>query len=106
MRACIHQSETVIHEANGALNSIQFALELLVGQWPGQEANEQVRKPLTEAARAAVLQVVGAESGAGTATDALRLARAVAESEAAQFQIDNNDGSRTVFRFLCSGATA
>ena len=44
MREWIHQCDTVVHEANGALNSIQFALELLVGQWPGQEASGQVRE--------------------------------------------------------------
>lgn len=44
MREWIHQCDTVVHEANGALNSIQFALELLVGQWPGQEASGPVRE--------------------------------------------------------------
>ena len=221
MREWIHQCETVVHEANGALNSIQFALELLVGEWPGQQAGEQVREArgrnhvtvirdnldklkgtlrhllgaddatpvsvafdlrdvvqeavstlrmpsrrrrmdlqsriattalplkgnrarirqalvnvalsrldslaershltmeanasesgfeivcrdegaLTEAARAGIFQVLSAESDAGTATDALRLARAVVESEGGEFQVDNADGSGTVFRFRFS----
>jgi signal transduction histidine kinase len=225
MREWIHQCETVVHEANGALNSIQFALELLVGEWPGQQAGEQVRESrgrnhvsvirdnldklkgtlrhllgaddampvsvafdlrdvvqeavstlrmpsrrhridlqsrigttalplkgnrarirqvlvnialsrldglaershltieantsergfeivyrdegnLTEVARAAIFQVLPAESDAGTATDALRLARVVVESEGGELQVDNGDGSGTVFRFLFSRPSA
>ncbi|HWH46588.1 MAG TPA: hypothetical protein VN664_02220 [Burkholderiales bacterium] len=221
MREWSHQCDTVVHEANGALNSIQFALELLVGQWPGQEASGQVREsqgrnhvtvirenldklkntlrhllgaddtapasgvfdlrdvvqeaiytlrmpsrrhridlqsrvsatalplkgnrarirqvlvgialsrfdslaqrshltleanaegqkleivcrddgPLAEGARAAIFKLMGTESDAGTAADAFRLARAVVESEAGEFQIDNDGGSGTVFHFVFS----
>lgn len=224
MREWIHNCETVVHEANGALNSIQFALELLVGEWPGQPAGEAVREsrgrnhvtvirdnldklkgtlrhllgtddampvsaafdlrdvvqeavstlrvpsrrhrielqsrtaaaalpmkgnrarirqalvgialsrldslaerghlimeanasekrweivcrddgPLTDTARAAIFQVLAADRGAGTATDALRLARAVVESEAGEFRVDDDGGSGTVFRFLFSRPT-
>jgi light-regulated signal transduction histidine kinase (bacteriophytochrome) len=224
MREWVHQCETVVHEANGALNSIQFALALLAGEWPGQQAGEQVREArgrnhvsvihdnldklkgtlrhllgaddatpalsafdlrdvvqeavstlrmpsrrhrvdlqsriataalpkkghrarirqalvnialsrldglaershltleanasekgfeivcrdegtLTEAARAAIFQVLAAESDVGTAADALRLSRAVVESEAGEFQVEN-DGAGTTFRFLFSKPAA
>ncbi len=224
MREWIHQCEGRVHDANGALNSIQFALELLVGELPGQEAREQVREPrprnhltvirdnleklkvtlrqllsahdattasafdlrgvvketastlrmpsrrrgidlqtpiadkalrvngnrarirqalvnvaltrldalserssltleanahgegfeivcrdegsLAETARAGIFQVLLAESGAGSGTDALRLARAIVESEAGEFQVRNDAGSGTVFRFLFRQAAA
>lgn len=45
MREWLHQSEAIVHDANGALNTIQLTLELLDGQWPGTKAGEQVREP-------------------------------------------------------------
>ena len=218
MREWIHQCEARVHDANGALNSIHFALELLVGESPGPDAREQVREQrarnhlsvildnldklkrtlrallsdyepahassfdlrdvvketastlrmpsrrrgidlqipiadkalpvngnrarirqalvnvaltrlgslsersrltleanaheegfeivcrdegaLAETDRAGIFQVLLADSGAGSDTDALRLARAVVESEAGEFHVRNDAGSGTVFRFL------
>jgi PAS domain-containing protein len=45
MREWIHQSDALVHDANGALNTIQLTLELLDGQWPGPKAGEQSREP-------------------------------------------------------------
>ncbi len=45
MREWIHQSDVLVHDANGALNTIQLTLELLDGQWPGEKAGAQVREP-------------------------------------------------------------
>jgi signal transduction histidine kinase len=45
MREWAHQCEGVVHDANGALNTIQLTLELLDGQWPGPQAGDQVREP-------------------------------------------------------------
>jgi hypothetical protein len=45
MREWIHQCEALVHDANGAMNTIQLTLELLDGQWPGQLADEQSREP-------------------------------------------------------------
>ncbi len=224
MREWIHQCEARVHDANGALNSIQFALELLVGESPGQEAREPAREPrprnhltvirdnleklkrtlrdllseydatpasafdlrdvvketastlrmpsrrrgidlqspisdkalpvhgnrarirqalvnvaltrldslsersnltleanahdegfeivcrdegsLAETGKAAIFQVLLAESAAGQGTDALRLACAIVESEAGEFQVRNVAGSGTVFRFLFRKASA
>ncbi len=224
MREWVHQCEAGVHDANGALNSIQFALELLVGESPGLEAREQIRGSpprnhltvirdnleklkgalrellnahdaapasafdlrdvvkesvstlrmparrrgidlqspiadsalpvngnrarirlalvnvaltrldslsgrssltleanahgegfeivcrdqgsLAETGRAGIFQVLLAESGAGSGTDALRLARAIVESEGGEFQVRNDAGSGTVFRFLFGKAAA
>ncbi len=45
MKEWVHQCEGLVHDANGALNTIQLTLELLDGQWPGPRAGEQVREP-------------------------------------------------------------
>lgn len=45
MREWIHQCDALVHDANGAMNTIQLTLELLDGQWPGQQADEQSREP-------------------------------------------------------------
>lgn len=45
MREWVHQCDALVHDANGALNTIQLTLELLDGQWPGAKAGEQVREP-------------------------------------------------------------
>ena len=45
MKEWTHQSESLVHDANGALNTIQLTLELLDGQWPGPSAGEQAREP-------------------------------------------------------------
>jgi hypothetical protein len=45
MREWIHQCDELVHDANGALNTIQLTLELLDGRWPGQRAGEQSREP-------------------------------------------------------------
>ncbi|HEX7811386.1 MAG TPA: hypothetical protein VF460_05715 [Burkholderiales bacterium] len=45
MREWVNQCDALVHDANGALNTIHLTLELLDGQWPGQQADEQVREP-------------------------------------------------------------
>jgi len=45
MREWIHQCDALVHDANGAVNTIQLTLELLDGQWPGSMAGEQAREP-------------------------------------------------------------
>lgn len=45
MKEWVHHSEALVHDANGALNTIQLTLELLDGQWPGPRAGEQVQEP-------------------------------------------------------------
>jgi signal transduction histidine kinase len=45
MKEWVHQCEGVVHDANGALNTIQLTLELLDGQWPGPRAGEQAQEP-------------------------------------------------------------
>jgi hypothetical protein len=55
---------------------------------------------LAETGRAGIFKVLLAESGAGSGADALRLARAIVESEAGEFQVRSDAGSGTVFRFL------
>ena len=219
MREWIHQCEALVHDANGALNTIQLTLELLDGEWSGQSASEQIREPyrrnhvnvvrdnleklkstlrqlvsahdaaaasavfdlrdvvkeaaftlrmpsrrrridlrsqiadralpvngnrvrirqalvnvalcrvqdlaersgltleanasgegfeivcrdegpLAEAGRAGIFRVLFAESGAGSGTDALRLARAIVESEAGEFLVRNDTRPGTAFRFL------
>ena len=45
LREWTHQCDELVHDANGALNTIQLTLELLDGQWPGQRADEQSREP-------------------------------------------------------------
>lgn len=45
MREWIHQCDALVHDANGAMNTIQLTLELLDGQWPGEKAGEQAREP-------------------------------------------------------------
>lgn len=50
--------------------------------------------------RAGIFSVFLAESGAGSGTDCLRLARAIVECEAGEFQVRDDTGRGTVFRFL------
>jgi signal transduction histidine kinase len=45
MKEWVHQCEALVHDANGALNTIQLTLELLDGQWPGSRAVEQGQEP-------------------------------------------------------------
>lgn len=45
MKEWVHHCEALVHDANGALNTIQLTLELLDGQWPGPHAGEQVQEP-------------------------------------------------------------
>lgn len=45
MKEWTHQCEALVHDANGALNTVQLTLELLEGQWPGPRAGEQVQEP-------------------------------------------------------------
>ena len=45
MSEWVHQCEALVHDANGALNTISLTLELLDGQWPGSRAGEQVHEP-------------------------------------------------------------
>ena len=45
MREWIHQCDALVHDANGAMNTIQLTLELLDGQWPGEKAVEQAIEP-------------------------------------------------------------
>ncbi len=219
MREWIHQCEALVHDANGALNTVNLTLELLDGQWSGQRASEQVLEPLRrshvtvirdnleklkgtlrqlvsahdatpasaafdlrdvvkeaastlrmpsrrrrielqsqladmalpvngnrarvrqalvnvalsrveslaersvlkleakasgncfeivcrdngslpEAGKASIFRVLLTESGPGSQTDALRLARAIIECEAGEFEVCNDAGAGTVFRFL------
>ncbi len=45
MKEWTHQCEALVHDANGALNTVQLTLELLEGRWPGPRAGEQVQEP-------------------------------------------------------------
>jgi signal transduction histidine kinase len=45
MRSWGYACETLLHDANGALNTIQLTLELLDGEWPGDTAHAQAQPP-------------------------------------------------------------
>lgn len=45
LREWIHHCDALVHDANGALNTVQLTLELLDGGWPGPKAGEQSREP-------------------------------------------------------------
>ena len=55
---------------------------------------------LAETARAGIFHLILAESGAGSSTDGLRLARAMVECEAGEFQVCSDAAAGTTFRFL------
>lgn len=45
LREWIHHCDALVHDANGALNTVQLTLELLDGEWPGPKASTQSREP-------------------------------------------------------------
>ncbi len=45
LREWIHHCDALVHDANGALNTVQLTLEVLDGGWPGSKAGEQSREP-------------------------------------------------------------
>jgi len=45
LREWIHHCDALVHDANGALNTVQLTLELLDGGWPGSKAGDQSREP-------------------------------------------------------------
>jgi len=103
MKEWVHQCEALVHDANGALNTIQLTLELLDGQWPGPRAGEQAREPNRrnhvgvirenlEKLKLSLRQLVAAHEDAAAAThdlrDILREAAATLRMPARRKRID------------------
>ena len=100
-RARVRQA--LVNVALGRLDSLAERSGLTLEANASGESVEIICKDdgsLAEPVRAGIFRVLPADSGAGSGTDALRLALAIVEGEGGEFQVRNDSGAGTVFRFL------